>query len=369
MLLDFFLGSKSKVPANLDARLKPRGRVSPHGFPCIEVHIATVLFIMLAAEFPTSPAVYIVGSVCWSTLVWLRLYGVTHYPHQLIGSTLLGLLSVPGFLYLARKAFKNPIPGVMHLIGGFFVLCMFLGYAAYRAENNDFPVMRVPKSEYMRVLTNVVKAEVASERVYDPVNDRVITEAEAARTERSAAIGNIGGGGTGLYRRGVSNRIIEENDDEDFDDGDEIYDGEYIEEPRVATKKWANKKASVAMMNRNNNNDSGYYDESSRGIPSSSSGYTSPASSQYASSAPIRSAPPAGPRGSFTNNVPPAGPSSSSYYSGGMNSSTSGTVGTADIFYSEEPEEETDVSALRFGQNKDNFAHLVDSMKIREGRR
>ena len=133
-------------PADLDARLRPRGRLSPSGFPCMELQIATSL-LAYVAWWHGSVQVWIGCLVAGGALFALRVYALTHFFHQLVLSVLLGGLSVPAGRAVARYFFKARLDPQLHGLGVVFVIFVVAGFIAYHAEMNAVPFMRIPRAE------------------------------------------------------------------------------------------------------------------------------------------------------------------------------------------------------------------------------
>ena len=133
-------------PADLDARLRPRGRLSPSGFPCMEVQIATALLAYIA-WWHASALVWFGCFLAAGALILLRVYALTHFFHQLALSVLLGGFSVPAGRAVARYFFKARLHPQMHGLGVVFVIFIVAGFIAYHAETNSVPFMRIPRSE------------------------------------------------------------------------------------------------------------------------------------------------------------------------------------------------------------------------------
>jgi hypothetical protein len=181
------------VPSDLDPRIKPRGRVSPSGFPCIELHLATVALAVAGRAYP-QPSVLIPAVLFWAILVALRLYGCTHLPHQLLLSTIIGLLSLPA-TNAAAAAMLPPrgVPTSVHALGAIAVGTLWVGYAALRAESNDLPFARVPRAEFERVLGDMLAADDAAVSQKRSAREVAAAAADAAEQEYEAQEG--GGGG------------------------------------------------------------------------------------------------------------------------------------------------------------------------------
>lgn len=149
------LAHLSRTPEQYDGRLKPRGRVSPSGFPCIELHILTVMWATLIASPWTRPAgdagatagLALGAIVSIAGLVALRMYAGTHMLWQLAASIALGALTAPVQLRLAARAFPKAINPLMHSLNFFLLALTWAGYVAYQAESNASPFLRVERSE------------------------------------------------------------------------------------------------------------------------------------------------------------------------------------------------------------------------------
>lgn len=198
-LLAMFVGGP--VPAALDSRIKARGRASPSGFPCIELHLATVCLVICGQVFP-HPAAILLGVLTWLLLLSLRLYGVTHFPHQLVLSTALGLLSVPAFEAVAGYMLPRGLPKQLHVIGMCLVGAMMLCYVAYKAENNDSPVFRVPREEFTRVLGDIMAGDDAA------VQQRIAAIESDEKKEEEERYGSGTGSGSGKGRVQGSRRRV-----------------------------------------------------------------------------------------------------------------------------------------------------------------
>jgi phosphate starvation-inducible membrane PsiE len=62
-------------------------------------------------------------------------------------SIALGLCSVPALYTLSRMVFPKSVSSMNQLVAGLLVGFAFLGYIAYKIEQNDFPFFRIPRKE------------------------------------------------------------------------------------------------------------------------------------------------------------------------------------------------------------------------------
>jgi hypothetical protein len=148
--LHWTLGAPS--PGALDARLRPRGRVSPSGFPCMELQVASALLGYLAWWHAT-PAAVLGAGAAGAALLATRVYALTHFPHQLALSVALGGFSVPAGRAVARYFFKTRLHPQVHALGAVAVVFLVVGFVAYHVESNAVPFMRIPRSECARRAT------------------------------------------------------------------------------------------------------------------------------------------------------------------------------------------------------------------------
>ena len=144
-LLAWFVGGP--IPGDLIDWLKPRARLSPSGFPCIELQVASCLLLYVGWWHSDSPGVVAACCAAFATLLLLRLYALTHFPHQLVLSAAMGAGSVPACRRLGRYLFQLPVPVDVHLLGAFVFGSLFLGYICYYAETNEVPFARIPQAE------------------------------------------------------------------------------------------------------------------------------------------------------------------------------------------------------------------------------
>lgn len=165
-----------RTPETYDPRLKPRARVSPTGFPCIELHLLTVLWSCILLSYLSPKAIYyntgtggsvepqskVVSTALITTcaitfgfFLWIRLYSGTHLLWQLVASCVLGGLSVPLEVTLANNYFPKGVSVTMHSVTMTLVVFLWLGYLCYQAESNAAPFMRLEREEYLRVMREI----------------------------------------------------------------------------------------------------------------------------------------------------------------------------------------------------------------------
>lgn len=160
VFLAFFLSwiVGGRMPGDIDPRLQPLGRVSPTGFPCIEIQLSVAALCVMLIEFPEPPVVFF-SFLYLGVLLFLRLFGMTHFIHQLLFSIIVGGISVPTGFYLSAYWFPKRLHPQTHLIGAVLVACVWICYVAYKFENDETILSRIPRDEYMRVVSDIVNEQ------------------------------------------------------------------------------------------------------------------------------------------------------------------------------------------------------------------
>ena len=137
---------RARCPREVDARLRMLAQVSPHGFPVVEVHMATAL----CADVAWSAG----APWCWAVVVVIvllvaitRIFSVSYFPDQVAGSVLTGAACVAGAYAAGARLFAAGLTRETHMMLLVFVGFSVLAYVAYLAEQNASPFMRVPRSE------------------------------------------------------------------------------------------------------------------------------------------------------------------------------------------------------------------------------
>jgi len=141
-------------PRDYDSRLKPRGRVSPTGFPCIEAQLATVMWSMVLIYnqqngASASTILALIGSCVVSSLLLalLRLYAGTHTLLQLLASVAFGAASIPALFALAGSVFPQGMDPKVQSLNFMMLVLAWAGYVCYQAENHSMPFLRVEREE------------------------------------------------------------------------------------------------------------------------------------------------------------------------------------------------------------------------------
>ena len=136
---------RARTPGELDPRIAPLGQVSPNGSPVVEVVLAVVVFGSVAAGADVGVAATL--AVVFCVLVGLKVYSTTYFLHQLAASAALGGALLWIAFSVERNYFARRMSNGLKLGFGFLGALMFLGFIAYKIENNDAPVGRVSKRE------------------------------------------------------------------------------------------------------------------------------------------------------------------------------------------------------------------------------
>ena len=107
-----------------------------------------------------------------------RFWGLANFPHQIIGSNILGTIICIATYHThdyLKKTYKKPrkidlqlalLPVTLTVIFGFLVLMS-------RIETNDVKYLSISQSEYKRVLTDILSEDHASGGIDGPGNSNI----------------------------------------------------------------------------------------------------------------------------------------------------------------------------------------------------
>ena len=148
LVLGMFMnwGIRARCPRHVDARLRMLAQVSPHGFPCMEVHMATALCADVA-WFAGMPWCWAVMVAVVALVVVTRVFSVSYFPDQIAGSVISGACGVVGAHMAGERFIPLGLTHQMHLILIFVVIFIVMAYVSYLAEQNASPFMRVPRAD------------------------------------------------------------------------------------------------------------------------------------------------------------------------------------------------------------------------------
>lgn len=145
-------------PSDLDHRIKQLSNISPYAFPSMEITMAAVLSTSMAEAWGT-PWGWSVGYAVVAFLCFTRVYAAAYLPHQLVFSWVWGAAGIVLVRYITASIWKKRVPDHWKIVSAFTMFALVACWVAYRAERNASPFMRIPKSEYTRVLTNIMNQE------------------------------------------------------------------------------------------------------------------------------------------------------------------------------------------------------------------
>ena len=119
-------------------------------------------------------------------LSFSRFWGLANFPHQILGSNLLGAI-VCIATYHAHDHIKNNYNLTWKQCMLPITLCLLVGLIILmsRIENNDIKYLSVPKSEYERVLRDILMEDHASGGIDAPGDSTATSEAFEGITSES----------------------------------------------------------------------------------------------------------------------------------------------------------------------------------------
>ena len=150
----------AKRPVEFDVRLKPITDLSAesYGFPSMESYMSVVvmihLYISFKSKFFLPLALFVIFIVGFS-----RVYARARFPHQVVGSWLLGLMGLYASMHCCdHMQFHN----MSHFVHGkcvaVVVILVVINFAS-AMESNDSRIAYIPKEEFVRVLRNIIYSE------------------------------------------------------------------------------------------------------------------------------------------------------------------------------------------------------------------
>lgn len=155
-------GLSARNPGQYDRELAVRHqRADIHpfkGFPSMESHMAVVVFGSVFVE-SSSWAVKVGMLVVIFIIGFSRIYAASRFPHQIVCSWLTGMAGLILSDGIRSRLKRRRFPDQYHVIYFVIVGACALAYLAWNIENNDSQILRIPKSDYVRVMSNIMNSE------------------------------------------------------------------------------------------------------------------------------------------------------------------------------------------------------------------
>jgi hypothetical protein len=179
---------KAKRPFEYDSRLKPLADryEGAYGFPSLESYMAVVVYGFIVWRLRSGvlallflPLTAFIGAT--------RVYACSRFVHQVVGSWVLGAVGLQlslAWLQEMSTSFEPP-PG-MHAVLITVLVLGFACYVSYHAEANESYILRVPKSEYTRVLSEILNQDLvqATGLVGDDLEEVTVGQETSVRVRR-----------------------------------------------------------------------------------------------------------------------------------------------------------------------------------------
>ena len=151
---------QAKRPVEYDRSLQPmtdRGALS-YAFPSLESYMSIVVLGHIGAHLP-SAALFLWApfSVGVTFVIGLsRLYAKSRFPHQIVGSWILGGVGLIGVMHLCERHEVHKWERFVHGSWvGFAILCALTNFAI-AMESNDSMLAYTPRQEFIRVIGGIV---------------------------------------------------------------------------------------------------------------------------------------------------------------------------------------------------------------------
>jgi len=149
----------AKRPVEYDNRLQPLTDLGAesYGFPSLESYMSVVILGHMCISFKTIlfvpiaiPVIFIVG--------FSRIYSRARFPHQIVGSWILGLLGLGIFDIISNRIGFHKMNQYEHgYIVGFFIVLLLANFGL-AIEANESRLMGIPKKEFIRVMQDILNS-------------------------------------------------------------------------------------------------------------------------------------------------------------------------------------------------------------------
>lgn len=149
---------EAKRPVEYDSSLRPTTdtNVESYGFPSLESYMAVVIFGQLMMKFQYV-WLWVLAVSCIFLVGFSRVYTCARFPHQILGSWVLGFLGLQTGSHLVRQYIHIDRLVRLHHWWPVAIAClMWLAHLALCVENNDSRLAHVPKKEFLRVLVDIL---------------------------------------------------------------------------------------------------------------------------------------------------------------------------------------------------------------------
>eukprot|EP01038_Epipyxis_sp_PR26KG_P009209 gene9209-12419_t len=148
---------EAKRPVEFDIKLQPLSDISAesYGFPSRESYISIVIMGHILIHLKSilfSPIAIIVIFITGFS----RIFAKSRFPHQIVGSWVLGVVGLGVGMHCCDKMEFHKMTDFDHnKCIGFVIICL-LCYFALSIENNDSRLLNIPKSEFIKVVSDII---------------------------------------------------------------------------------------------------------------------------------------------------------------------------------------------------------------------
>jgi hypothetical protein len=237
-----YLFASCKSPGSVNSSINPYGRLSPSAFPCVELIFISELLMEVALSCEDcSSSSYLLGSILFQFffIISLRCFTETHFLYQIILSIIVGFTSYASGMALGSLFLPTEIKHQFHSLSAIGVGSVFLAFLALRIENNEAPIGRVEKKEFMKILKRIVlsndvggvspraKKKRLEALEQDLEIDNSSDDSDSAPSSRIQF--KSGRVQAAFFPTGTKGGVDDE-DEEEFEDGDEATDKDLLPE-------------------------------------------------------------------------------------------------------------------------------------------
>lgn len=143
-----------------DSRLQPLTEINAEsfGFPSLESYMSVVIMGHLFFSLK-SILLLPLGLLVVFVVGFTRVYSCSRFPHQVVGSWLLGFFGLLVCMHIVDNYIKfHKMTHDEHTAWMLFIMLGIASNIAFNMENNDSRILNVPKKEFIRVMGDILSS-------------------------------------------------------------------------------------------------------------------------------------------------------------------------------------------------------------------
>jgi membrane-associated phospholipid phosphatase len=156
---------EAKRPVEFDENFRPSTDLNSgsYGFPSLESYMSVVILGHLVISFKSFLLFTIALGVVFIVGI-SRLYSRSRFPHQIVGSWILGVGGLFFSIYFCEYLAFHKMTKLGHAVCLGSLALIVLGNLALAIENNESRLLFIPKKEFLTVLSGIISSSNETER-------------------------------------------------------------------------------------------------------------------------------------------------------------------------------------------------------------